>query len=195
MASRTTNYGLYKPDSTDNFGDFLSEFNDNMDEIDEHLGGGGGGGGHTIVDPNGSNMPAESKLQFTGAVSVTNDSVNGKTVVNVTGGGGGNAENYSTVEQVIGTWVDSKPLYQISYPFTVSLASGQTATIATLVDYENIISLDGWINENNIFYGLNDISARIKVNASGQLQFTSASGSSWSGSGYITIKYTKTTDT
>ena len=42
MATRTTNYGLYKPDPTDDFGDFLSEFNDNMDEIDEHLGGGGG---------------------------------------------------------------------------------------------------------------------------------------------------------
>lgn len=42
MATRTTNYGLYKPDPTDDFGDFLPEFNANMDEIDEHLGGGGG---------------------------------------------------------------------------------------------------------------------------------------------------------
>lgn len=43
MATRTTNYGLYKPDPTDDYVDFLSEFNDNMDEIDENLGGGGGG--------------------------------------------------------------------------------------------------------------------------------------------------------
>lgn len=42
MATRTTNFGLYKPDPTDDFGDFLPEFNANMDEIDEHLGGGGG---------------------------------------------------------------------------------------------------------------------------------------------------------
>ena len=88
MATRTTNYGLYKPDPTDNFGDFLSEFNANMDEIDNNLGGGGGSGGHTIVNPSGSDMPAEGKLQFTGGVTVTDDSVNGKTVVDISGGGG-----------------------------------------------------------------------------------------------------------
>ena len=43
MATRTTNYGLYKPDDTDDFDDFRDEFNANMDEIDDHLGGGGGG--------------------------------------------------------------------------------------------------------------------------------------------------------
>lgn len=101
---------------------------------------------------------------------------------------------YSDSERLIGIWRDNKPLYQRSYAFTVNLSGGQTATIATLTDYENIISLDGWINESNIFYNLNDYSARIKVNSSGQLQFTSASGSSWSGSGYITVQYTKASD-
>lgn len=48
MATRTTNYGLYKPDPTDDYVDFLSEFNDNMDEIDDHLGGGGGGDTYNI---------------------------------------------------------------------------------------------------------------------------------------------------
>lgn len=49
MATRTTNYGLYKPDPTDNFGDFLSEFNANMDEIDNNLGGGSGSGGAFLL--------------------------------------------------------------------------------------------------------------------------------------------------
>ena len=49
--------------------------------------GGGSSGGHTIVDPNGTSMPQENKLQFTGAVSVSDDSTNGQTVVNVSGGG------------------------------------------------------------------------------------------------------------
>lgn len=49
--------------------------------------GGGSSGGHTIVDPNGTTMPQENKLQFAGAVSVSDDSTNGQTVVNVTGGG------------------------------------------------------------------------------------------------------------
>lgn len=43
MATRTTNYDLYKPDANDDFEDFRSEFNDNMDIIDQNLGGGGGG--------------------------------------------------------------------------------------------------------------------------------------------------------
>ena len=88
MASKTTNYELWMPDSTDAFDEFLEEFNENMETIDDNLGGGGGGsGGHTIIDENGQTMPTESKLQFTGNVSVTDDNVNGATVVDVSGGG------------------------------------------------------------------------------------------------------------
>ncbi len=156
----------------------------------ENVNGGGGSGGHTIIDPIGQNMPSRTGLQFIGA-SVTDDSVNDKTVVTITGGGGGSV-NYSTTEQVIGAWVNGKPLYQISYPMTINISGGQTATIATLVDCEDIVYFDGWIKESNIFYGLNDRTTRLTVNASGQLQFNSTS--SWNGSGYVTIRYTKTTD-
>lgn len=82
MATRTTNYDLYLPDSTDSFEDFRAEHNANMEIIDRNLGG-GGGGGHTIVDENGSDMASEPKLQFTGNVNVTDDSVNGKTIVDI----------------------------------------------------------------------------------------------------------------
>jgi len=87
MATYTPNYNLSKPEAGDQFGDFRQSYNDNMDIIDQNLGGGGGGGGggHTIVDPNGTSMPSRSKLKFTGAVSVTDDSVNNATVVNVSG--------------------------------------------------------------------------------------------------------------
>lgn len=43
MASYTPNLNLYKPDSTDDFGDFREAFNDNMDILD-----GGGGGGDSV---------------------------------------------------------------------------------------------------------------------------------------------------
>ena len=89
MATKTTNYDLWMPESTDNFSDFLEEFNENMGTIDENLGGGSGSSGHTIVDENGSDMPSEDKLQFAGNVTVTDDSQNGKTVVTIGGGGGG----------------------------------------------------------------------------------------------------------
>ena len=82
MATYTTNYHLEKPEVTDNFGDFRQSYNDNMDIIDQNLGG-GGGGGHTIVDENGTDLPTEARLQFTDGLQVTDDNVNGKTVVSL----------------------------------------------------------------------------------------------------------------
>lgn len=50
MATLTPNYNLGKPDATDQYGLFRQLFNDNMDIIDENLGGGGGGGGGNVDD-------------------------------------------------------------------------------------------------------------------------------------------------
>ena len=83
MATRTTNFGLYKPDPSDDFENFQAEHNANMEIIDRNLGGGGGSGGHTIVDENGANLPSESKLQFTDGLQAVDDNVNGKTVVSL----------------------------------------------------------------------------------------------------------------
>lgn len=81
MASYTTNYNLYKPDTTDPFGDFRTEFNNNMDTIDQNLSG--GGGGHTILDESGNTLPNRTKLQFTDGLQASDDNVNGKTVVSL----------------------------------------------------------------------------------------------------------------
>lgn len=117
MATYTSNYNLYMPDPTDPVGDFRSKFNSNMQTIDQNLGGGGGGGGHTIVNPSGSDMPAEGKLQFTGGVTVTDDSANGKTVVDISGGGGGG--------NVYGAFIDTNRViasgsYSSSYSYTAT---------------------------------------------------------------------------
>lgn len=82
MATYTPNYNLYKPDSTGNYGDFRTEFNNNMDIIDSNMSG-GGGGGHTIVDESGTSLPSETKLQFTDGLQAVDDNVNGKTVVSL----------------------------------------------------------------------------------------------------------------
>ena len=82
MATYTPNYNLYKPDSSDDYENFRSEFNNNMDIIDQNLGG-GGGGGHTIVDESGTTLPNESKLQFTDGLQASDDNANGKTVVSL----------------------------------------------------------------------------------------------------------------
>lgn len=163
MSTLTPNYNLIKPDSTDPFGNFRQSYNDNMDIIDANLGGGGGGGGHTIIDENGSTMPTEGKLQFTGNVSVSDDNVNGKTIVDVAGvsdvkvngvsvvdlnneaqitsykevtqtqydalpatkltdgiayfvkDAPNNIFSFSTNEEIVGTWITGKPIYQKTY--------------------------------------------------------------------------------
>lgn len=168
MAQYTPNFNLYEPDSTDDFADFRTEFNNNMDIIDQNLGGGGGSGGHTIIDENGSTMPTETALQFTGNVSISDDNVNGRTVVDILGGGSGdvldvevngvsvvdgnkvakitsykevtqtqydalpatkltdgiayfvkdapnNIFSFSTNEEIVGTWITGKPVYQKTY--------------------------------------------------------------------------------
>ena len=83
MAQYTPNINLYMPDSSDDFADFRTEHNDNMVKIDNAIGGGGGGGGHTIYDKDGNALTQESGLQFTGNVNVSDDNINGRTVVDV----------------------------------------------------------------------------------------------------------------
>ncbi len=139
MATYTPNYNLGKPEASDPFGNFRQLFNDNMDEIDANLGGGGGGGGHTIVDENGSDMPAESKLQFTGNVSVTDDNVNGATVVDVLGGGG----------NVYGAFVDTNRILLSTTAFTGSYSYTATEDcfvcfyISPRANDDTFIQIDG----------------------------------------------------
>ncbi len=194
MATYTTNFNLEKPDSSDAFGDFRASYNGNMDIIDANL---GSGGGHTIVDENGSNMPAESKLQFTGGVTVTDDNVNGVTVVDITGGGGGSSVFLNTIytdtEKRIGYWRDKKPLYQITYifntPQTVNASPAWFDTGITRNDIEHIVKTDGFRADTNYVLlngGLNG-SNNIVVMQTRPTAITDFKG--------FTIQYTKTTDT
>ena len=60
MATYTTNYHLEKPDATDDFKDFRQSYNDNMDIIDNHLGGGGGGGTASDITYDGTSSGLSS---------------------------------------------------------------------------------------------------------------------------------------
>ena len=54
------------------------------------------------------------------------DATNSKWV-NANESGGGSGHTYSTTEQVIGTWIDGKPLYEKCY--NITLANGTIGTI------------------------------------------------------------------
>lgn len=129
MATYTSNLNLYMPDSTDDFGEFRAEHNDNMVKIDNAIGGGGGSGGHTIIDPNGNSLPQESGLQFTGGVTVTDDSVNGKTVVDILGGGG----------NVYGAFIDTNRV----------ITSGTYNTSLTYTATEDCFVVAEWVSPQN----------------------------------------------
>lgn len=53
MSTLTPNYNLEKPDATDRYDLFRQIFNNNMDIIDDNLGGGGAGGNVDDVEVNG----------------------------------------------------------------------------------------------------------------------------------------------
>ena len=196
MATYTPNYNLEKPDAIDPFGDFRESYNDNLDIIDASLGGGGGSGGHTIVDPDGNSLPQEDELQFTGAVSVTDDNVNGRTVVNVSGGSNLilDAQIYSTEEKQVGVWRDKKPLYQktivLNNEITVSnTAWTSTGVTASSLDVETYVRCVAQNSGGTCWDAVN------VATIGGYISLTAWRNGDTIGVKEFTIQYTKTTDT
>ena len=102
------------------------------------------------------------------------------------------SDNYSTDEQVIGTWIDGKPIYQKTLYYS---SSGTTSSIniATISNVKNIIDLTGMVLEKGIYYDIDNYNCRLKFDTSNNtLQWE---GANWtSPQGYAVIKYTKTVD-
>ena len=207
MGTYTPNLNLYKPDASDDFGNFRQEFNNNMDKLDN--GGGGGSGGHTIIDENDTPMTQRTGLQFTGNVSVSDDAVNDKTVVDILGGGSNlilDASIYSTEEKEVGVWVDNKPIYKKSaliQNIYISANSDTTVNISdyfsnveSVVDYECCGSSGEVIFPNMMAGSLAPYSIGVTVEqSSNHIIFTRGGGGSATISVYLTLYYTKTTDT
>lgn len=148
MSTLTPNYGLIVPDGSDTVEQVRADYATNLNTIDGI--GGGGSGGHTIVNENGTDMPAEGKLQFTGGVTVTDDSVNGKTVVDISGGGG----------NVYGAFIDTNRIitsgtYSGTFSYTATedcafrfVVSG-TSSSSGKVFLDNVIIQSVYVPNNN----------------------------------------------
>lgn len=230
----TPNFNLILPEATDPYEDFHTWYNQTLAIIDANLGG--GGSKHTIIDENGQALPNRTYLEFTGGVQVTDDALNNKTVVNITGGGGGsstlaglsdvtltsptdgqvleydsvtqkwinanpsgNAHIYSTTEKIVGEWIDGKPIYEITFP-VANLPNNGSMNVTTPADIDLLIDAKGVVyNENDPTSqrplpfsagGTNDI--RVDMNY-GTIRIVVFSN--WTAyKGYLTIRYTKTTD-
>ena len=116
---------------------------------DEMGQGGGGTGGHTIIDENGNSMTARAGLQFVGGVNVSDDATNNKTIVNVPSGGG---HNYSTTEQVIGTWIDGKTLYEKTWDLGSDIAVTSWTTIMTLSGIDTLVDAESVQSDKSVSY-------------------------------------------
>ena len=191
MSTRTPNLNLYKPDSTDPFEDFRSEFNDNMDILD-----GSGGGGDSV---------SWNQIQTSGT-KIAEITINGTSQeVFAPSGGGGGSVNYSLNEQVIGTWINSKPLYQKTINFGAMPALNGSKTVNHGInDIEDVVSAMFTVKRSgSIQYRTLPNVARSSTLAQtlwymntteiGVISGSSADVTS-DFSGYVTIQYTKTTD-
>lgn len=124
--------------------------------------------------------------------------------------GGGGSMNYSTDEQVVGTWIDGKPLYQKTFVFTAAdceVISGKlietpafNITNGTIIDVDALATLNG---RGNCCLGTKAYTTRNSNYWEIQYLYYNRIGLftnltySWDEMGlkvFVTVRYTKTTD-
>ena len=182
----------------------------------EYGGGGGqGSGGHTILDTDGTSLAQEDNLQFKG-LDVSDNSADETTEVAAFGlnsdslddvmsaGAAGNqvASNglvYSTTEQVVGKWIDGKPLYQKTV--AVPIASNSTwntvnHNISNILEICNIKMVCHRNEQNIATYttGASSAGNRDAYANSSTVGINTTDSSIVGTTGYVTLQYTKTTD-
>lgn len=100
---------------------------------------------------------------------------------------------YSTAEQAIGTWIDGKPLYRKTIETTVN---NQQQTISLDFSIDKLKNVEGELDNGNqvipIGYNDNTNYCCVFIQKSNKSLYYMSSWSS--GTLYITLEYTKTTD-
>lgn len=113
------------------------------------------------------------------------------------GSSGGGGIDYSTTEQNTGLkWIDGKPIYQKTFNITPN----SYADISTL-NIDSVVSADGMVKLHGNYWDQLNIYAGSNYNAQFEIavpdgRITTTVGSNWTADAiYITLLYTKTTDT
>lgn len=109
-----------------------------------------------------------------------------------------NKEKYSTTEQVIGTWIDGKPIYRKVINFG-TLPNATTKEVAhNISSLGNVVNLYGVANNGDTYIPLprshsqSNVNIVLEMNKTKIIVNTGYNFSSYSA--YITVEYTKTTD-
>ena len=221
MSTFTPNFNLEKPDSTDDFKDFRSNYNSNMDIIDANLGGGGGGNVDDVLVNGVSVVDGNHDAQITSYKEVTQAEYNALPSSKLTDGiayfikdlDNASVEGYppliySDEEREVGVWRDGKPLYQKTLVNNSTNASGSNTLIdVSALDIDTCVSINGICdrivpNTGTLIYDMNSWEtnqlytclshSKFSGNIQYQIRFYNNEGTSWQ---VITIQYTKTTDT
>lgn len=108
---------------------------------------------------------------------------------------GGGGIDYSTSEQDTGVkWIDGKPIYQKTYTNIITSISLTSLNIDMIVGYHGMWKSVYGPQRNLDFYGSSTEYSRMTFDSSYSSMQLNVTG--WSiSSGFITIFYTKTTDT
>lgn len=104
--------------------------------------------------------------------------------------------HYSTDEQVIGTWIDGSTIYEKTiYVPTLSIDSSTNVnqTIEANFVGNSLISVSGYktSSTNSSIYSIPDGRLSVFVDDQANLKLEAINGGSWTGSAYVTIRYTK----
>ena len=110
-----------------------------------------------------------------------------------------NFNKYSTTEEVVGTWIDKKPIYRKTFD-NISVASSEYSVvpIATGLTIDNLINVSGYLVINGrwiITLNSADVSYANMARVSYDKQTSSLelTAQNWTGTATVTIEYTKTT--
>lgn len=183
------------------------------------------GGGHTIENASGTDLTQRDTLQFALGFNTTDDSTHEKTVVSPDAMQSADMADvitplpsarspyhkYSTTEQVVGEWIDGKPIYEKTITFTntsVVETDGQGIMFnQTIFDegyVDTLIDVDVTVFANSIFkcngiYDMLQSNVIFEYRAYINLRKTALSLSNnrvaWNNADIIAIiRYTKTTD-
>lgn len=146
-----------------------------------NIGGTSGGSGSSVVpNPQGTATDTLVKLGIEG------------TVYDFAGSGG---HNYSTTEQVVGTWIDGKTLYEKTIAVTQNPSSEISISLTSL-DIDTLFVVSAYIQSSNgnvtptTYFVSGDDKFMYYYNRTTDCLVILTS---WQGSGYVTIRYTKST--
>lgn len=177
---------------------------------------GGSSGGHTIEDSEGTELTQRNTMQFGSGLLASDDSTNAKTVVAPDTLQSGDMSDvitplpsvqpryhkYSTEEQVVGEWINGKPIYEKTINTGAFPSNSEKDVAHGISNIENIITYFGFAKRNdNVFSNIpissNVSSALIQTdcNLTNIRLITGYSAASVYIDSYITLQYTKTTDT